>query len=276
MGRKKLPRQEGLPGQKELPQAWGRGKSADGCCQANRPRHGCRPKRNAAALLPARQRPDRQGSAAALLWCIRPHFSVGPTAAGPPCPPPFPNSGGLPGRPVGGGVFSSPGAQTSPCWGARGGRSLEAFFLRAPGTCPGQNDASKGGKAGRIAKNRKGSRRTGCRPEEEQRKDGARPKRGASPLWRTWAAADACLGRRMPEPGGCRLLWQRLSRQPFRAGWPAAGAPSGGGRLVRRPSAEVCADGPARRPDAALLPDGGSRCNGRGGYAQLLPRAVLL
>ena len=184
--------------------------------------------------------------------------------------------GGLPGRPVGGGVFSSPGAQTSPFWGARGGRSLEAFFLRAPGTCPGQNDASKGGKAGRIAKNRKGSRRTGCRPEEEQRKDGARPKRGASPLWRTRAAADACLGRRMPEPGGCRLLWQRLSRQPFRAGWPAAGAPSGGGRLVRRPSAEVCADGPARRPDAALLPDGGSRCNGRGGYAQLLPRAVLL
>ena len=126
MGRKKL------PGPKELPQAWGRGKSADGCCQANRPRHGCRPKRNAAALLPARQRPDRQGSAAAPLWCIRPRFSVGPTAAGPPCPPPFPNSGGLPGRPVGGGVFSSPWVHDPTLLQQGPGRLLDAFFLRAP------------------------------------------------------------------------------------------------------------------------------------------------
>ena len=281
MGRKKLPRQKKRPRPKELLQAWGGAKARTAAArqtgrgtdaaQKEMPQHCC------LRLLPARQRPDRQGSAAAPLWCIRPRFSVGPIAAGPPCPPPFPNPRGLPCRPVGGGVFSSPGAQTSPFWGARGGRSLEAFFLRAPGTCPGKNGASKGGKAGRIAKNRKGSRRTGCRPEEEQRKDGARPKRGAAPLWRTRAAADmaasggGCLNPEAVACSGSGCPGSHSGQDgPLQGLLRAAAALCG---VPRRKSA------PTARPggrDAALLPDGGSRYNGRGGYAQRLPRAVPL
>ena len=192
--------------------------------------------------------------------------------------PPFPNPGGLPGRPVGGGVFSSPGAQTSPFWGARGGCSLEAFFLRAPGTCPGQNGASKGGKAWRTAKNRKGSRRTGCQPEEEHRKNGARPKRGAAPLWRTRAAAD------MSASGSGSLDRQR---SPALAAAVPAAIP---GRMARcrgsfgrQPTCAAILGGSPRRwpgPTAgALLPlaqPGESQATAGGGYAQRLPRAALL
>lgn len=225
-------------------------------------------------LLPARQRPDRQGSAAALLWCIRPHFSVGPIAAGPPCPPPpFRTRGACPvDRWVE--VFFPLRGRRPPPFGVRGAAAhWRPFSCARPGPVRGKTmrpKAEKHGEPQRIAENRLP---TGRRTEKGRRA----PKTGCSAaLAHTGGSGYGCLGRRMPEPGGCRLLWQRLSRQPFRAGWPAAGAPSGGGRLVRRPSAEVCADGPARRPGAALLPDGGSRYNGRGGYAQRLPRAVLL
>ena len=260
----------------------GRGKSADGCCQANRPRHGCRPKRNAAApppasaACPAKARSAGVGGCTALVHPAALFGRADRRRAALPSPP-FPNPGGLPGRPVGGGAFSSPGAQTSPFWGARGGRSLEAFFLRAPGTCPGKNGASKGGKAGRIAKNRKGSRRTGCRPEEEQRKDGARPKRGAAPLWRTRAAADmaasggGCLNPEAVACSGSGCPGSHSGQDgPLQGLLRAAAALCG---VPRRKSA------PTARPggrDAALLPDGGSRYNGRGGYAQRLPRAVPL
>ena len=199
MGRKKLPRQKKRPRPKELLQAWGGAKARTAAArQTGRGTDAAQkemPQHRRLRLLPARQRPDRQGSAAALLWCIRPHFSVGPTAAGPPCPPPFPNPRGLPCRPVGGGVFSSPGAQTSPFWGARGGRSLEAFFLRAPGTCPGQNDASKGGKAWRTAKDRgePAADRKKNRERTARAQNGVQRRFGAHGRQRIWLprAADA-------------------------------------------------------------------------------------
>lgn len=206
------------------------------------PKKKCRS--TAAALLPARQRPDRQGSAAAPLRCIQSRFSVGPTAAGPPCPPPFPNPGGLPGRPVGGGVFSSPGAQTSPLLGCAGRPLIGSLFLARARDLSG---------AKRCVQRRK---------SRENRKEPQRIAENRLPAGRRTEK-----GRRAPKTGCSAAL-----------------AHTGGSGCLLRAAAALCGDprrksAPTARPsgrDAALLPDGGSRYNGRGGYAQRLPRAALL
>lgn len=205
-------------------------------------------------LLPARQRPDRQGSAAAPLWCIRPRFSARPP--GRPALPPFPNPGGLPGRPVGGGVFSSPGAQTSPFWCARGGRSLDAFFLRAPGTCPGQNGASKGGKAWRTAKNR-------GEPAASRKKNTGRTARAQNGVQRRFGAHGR---QRMPEPAA---VPDRLARCRDSFGRQPTCAAILGGSPRRWP-------GPAAGALLPLAQPGESQATAGGGYAQRRPRAVLL
>ena len=203
MGRKKLPRQKKRPRPKELLQAWGGAKARTAAArqtgrgtdaaQKEMPQHCC------LRLLPARQRPDRQGSAAALLWCIRPHFSVGPIAAGPPCPPPpFRTRGACPvDRWVE--VFFPLRGRRPPPFGVRGAAAhWRPFSCARPGPARGKTvrpKAEKQGESQRTAKDR-GEPAAGRKKNRERTaraQNGVQRRFGAHGRQRIWLprAADA-------------------------------------------------------------------------------------